>query len=144
MVTLYKFLKNTTSKLIIKDIKVKNPELILSIFNTSKMLVDLQKYETNESKISHIQIIGSTIKDFIIHDIPKLIQKGYNKTLLIKELTKFLIKSYGINININSLKLTMIKTSTGLLVIKINYKDSFIEFIFNCEDEKLLQLIDKE
>lgn len=38
----------------------------------------------------------------------------------------------------------MIRTSTGLLVIKINYKDSFIEFMFNCEDEKLLQLIDKE
>ena len=102
------------------------------------------KYEINESKISSIQAIGYTIKGFIIHDIPKLIQKGYNKTLLIKELTNFLIKSYGINININSLKLTMIKTSTGLLIIKISYKDSYAEFYFNCEDEKLLQLIDKE
>lgn len=144
MITLYKFLKNTSVKLKIKDIKVKNPELILSIFNTPKMIIDLQNHETNESKISHIQIIGYTIKDFIIHDIPKLIQKGYNKTLLVKELTRFLIKSYGININTNLLKLTMIRTSTGLLVIKINYKDSFIEFMFNCEDEKLLQLIDKE
>lgn len=143
MNTLYNFLKKITIKLLLKNIKTKNPELLSSIFDTTKMIHDL-KYEINESKISSIQAIGYIIKGFIIRDIPKFIKKGYSKTLIIAEITRFLIKSYGINIKTNLLKLTMIKTSNGLLVIKISYKDSYAEFYFNCDDEKLLQLLDDE